>query len=112
MYEYRVKKIIKVIDGDTLDIEIDLGFNVSIQERIRLSGIDTPELKSKDNIEKEKANEAKLWLEKTLKDKKIKIITEKNDKYGRTLGWIYIEENPVSINTQLINEGLAVPYHK
>lgn len=112
MYEYKVKKLIKIVDGDTLDLEIDLGFNITIQERIRLSGIDAPEIRSSDVVEREKANASRLWLEKKLKDRKMRILTEKDDKYGRMLGWVYIEEDPVPINTQLIKEGLALPYKK
>lgn len=112
MYDYKVKKVIKVIDGDTLELEIDLGFNITIQERIRLSGIDAPEIRSSDVVEREKANASRLWLEKKVKDKKLKVITEKDDKYGRMLGWVYLEEDPVPLNTQLIKEGLATPYKK
>ena len=59
MYEYRVKKLIKVVDGDTIDVEIDLGFDISITQRVRLAGIDTPESRTRDLAEKELGLEVK-----------------------------------------------------
>ena len=108
MYEYKIKKIKKIIDGDTLDIEIDLGFNLILSQRIRLAGIDAPETRTKNLEEKINGLKSKEWLEKKLTtEKNIFIKTEKDDKYGRMLGWIYIEKDSISINNQMINEGYA-----
>jgi micrococcal nuclease len=91
MYEYRVKSVLAVVDGDTIDVDIDLGFNISYTQRVRLAGIDTPESRTKDKEEKVLGLEVKELLKKTLKDaKNIVIRTEKPDsteKYGRILGW-------------------------
>ena len=68
MYEYRVKKVTGVVDGDTIDVDIDLGFNVSFSQRVRLAGIDTPESRTKDLNEKRLGLEVKEWLKSKLKD--------------------------------------------
>ena len=115
MYEYRVKKITGVVDGDTIDVDIDLGFSVSFSQRVRLAGIDTPESRTSDKFEKSLGLEAKEYLKSKLKDAKdIMIKTEKPDsseKYGRILGWLYIDGNTISINDQMIEEGYAWGYH-
>ena len=114
MYEYRVKEIKKVVDGDTIDVDIDLGFNVSYSQRVRLAGIDTPESRTKDKFEKSLGIEAKEYLKYRLKDAKIIVIkTEKPDsseKYGRILGWLYIDGDTVSVNDQMIEDGYAWGY--
>lgn len=114
MYEYRVKEIKKVIDGDTIDVDIDLGFNVSYSQRVRLAGIDTPESRTKDKFEKSLGIEAKEYLKYKLKDAKFIVIkTEKPDsseKYGRILGWLYIDGETVSVNDQMIEDGYAWGY--
>jgi micrococcal nuclease len=111
MYEYKIKKVNKIIDGDTIDIDIDLGFNITISQRVRLAGINAPETKTKDLKEKENGIKSKEWLENKLNTKEqLTIKTEKDDKYGRILGWIYIEENQISINNQMIEEGYAISY--
>lgn len=114
MYEYRVKKIINVVDGDTIDVDIDLGFNISYFQRVRLAGIDTPESRTSDKTEKALGLESKEYLKTKLKDAKLVVIkTEKPDsseKYGRILGWVYIDGNTVSINDQMIEEGYAWGY--
>jgi micrococcal nuclease len=114
MYEYRVKKITGVVDGDTIDVDIDLGFNVSFSQRVRLAGIDTPESRTSDKAEKVLGLEAKEYLKSKLKDAKLIVIkTEKPDsseKYGRILGWLYIDGNTVSINDQMIEDGYAWGY--
>jgi micrococcal nuclease len=114
MYEYRVKKITGVVDGDTIDVDIDLGFSVSFSQRVRLAGIDTPESRTSDKFEKSLGLEAKEYLKSKLKDAKdIMIKTEKPDsseKYGRILGWLYIDGNTISINDQMIEEGYAWGY--
>ena len=111
MYEYKINKINRIVDGDTIDAEIDLGFNINITQRIRLAGIDAPETRTTDLREKEEGLEAKEWLIKKLTTtEQIKIRTEKDDKYGRILGWIYIGNDDKSINNYMIEEGYAKPY--
>lgn len=114
MYEYRVKKITGVVDGDTIDVEIDLGFNVSYAQRVRLAGIDTPESRTTDKFEKSLGLEAKEYLKSKLKDAKLIVIkTEKPDsseKYGRILGWLYIDGDTVSVNDHMIEDGYAWGY--
>ena len=104
MYEYYTK-IDKVVDGDTVDVFIDLGFSVWHKERIRLSGIDTAE----KNTPLGKA--LKTFMITELEGKIIKLQVSKPDKYGRYLGKIYLtKESTVSINDQLIKSGLAKSY--
>jgi micrococcal nuclease len=114
MYEYRVKKLTNVVDGDTIDVEIDLGFNVSYAQRVRLAGIDTPESRTTDKAEKVLGLESKEYLKLKLKDAKLIVIkTEKPDsseKYGRILGWLYVDGNTISINDQMIEDGYAWGY--
>lgn len=114
MYEYRVKSITKVVDGDTIDVDIDLGFNISYSQRVRLAGIDTPESRTSDKAEKILGLESKEYLKSKLKDAKLIVIkTEKPDsseKYGRILGWVYINGDTVSINDHMIEDGYAWGY--
>jgi micrococcal nuclease len=114
MYEYRVKKVLKVVDGDTIDVDIDLGFSVSFTQRVRLAGIDTPESRTKDLKEKALGLEVKEHLNKQLKDAlTVTIKTEKPDsseKYGRILGWLYINDDEKSLNEQMIEQGYAWTY--
>jgi len=80
MYEYRVKKINKVVDGDTVDVDIDLGFDISYTQRVRLAGIDTPESRTTDLAEKKLGLEVKEFLKHKLEGKtEIVIKTEKPD---------------------------------
>ena len=114
MYEYYVRKVENVVDGDTIDVLIDLGFDILFQSRVRLAGIDTPESRTKDLAEKTLGLESKEYLKKALKDAKSVIIkTEKMDsseKYGRILGWVYINGNTISLNDMMINDGYAWGY--
>jgi len=114
MYEYRVKTVIAVIDGDTIDVEIDLGFDISITKRVRLAGIDTPESRTTNKEEKVLGLEVKELLKKKLKAaSNIVIRTEKPDsseKYGRVLGWLYLDGDGESVNTALIAGGYAWGY--
>ena len=111
MYQYKIKKITKVIDGDTVDLDIDLGFGVTIFHRIRLKDINAPETRTLDLEEKYKGIQAKLWLEKELSKKGEWIIeTTKEDKYGRMLGTLYLVGEPVTVNERMLNEGIAKPY--
>jgi micrococcal nuclease len=114
MYEYYVRKVEGVVDGDTIDVLIDLGFDILFASRVRLAGIDTPESRTKDLKEKALGLESKEYLKKALKDAKSVVIkTEKMDsseKYGRILGWVYINGDTVSLNDMLINDGYAWGY--
>lgn len=114
MFEYRVKQVTKVVDGDTIDVDIDLGFSISYSQRLRLAGIDTPESRTTDKFEKTLGIESKDYLKHKLKDAKdIVVKTEKPDsseKYGRILGWVYVDGNTKSLNEQMIEDGYAWSY--
>lgn len=114
MYTYRVRKVHKVVDGDTIDVDIDLGFNVSFYQRVRLAGIDTPESRTTNKQEKELGLEVKKKLGELLANAKDVVIrTEKPDsteKYGRILGWLYIDGADKSVNEALIASGYAWEY--
>jgi micrococcal nuclease len=114
MFEYYVKKVENVVDGDTIDVLIDLGFDIMFASRVRLAGIDTPESRTKDLAEKALGLESKEYLKKHLKEAKSVIIkTEKMDsseKYGRILGWLYINGDTESVNDKMINDGYAWGY--
>ena len=117
-YNFRVTEIAKVLDGDTIDVIIDLGFDLYKKERVRVAGVDTPEKRTKDDEEKALGYDATHWLEEKL-DGAIKgeddliIRTELVGgvgKYGRLLGWLYIGDAEVSLNEQMITEGYAWAY--
>ena len=114
MYEYHVKKVNNVVDGDTIDVEIDLGFDISFSSRVRLAGIDTPESRTTDKAEKVLGLEAKEYVKSKIKDAKVVVIkTEKMDsseKYGRILGWLFLDGSKVSVNEQMILDGYAWGY--
>jgi len=114
MYEYFVKEVKNVVDGDTIDVIIDLGFDILFASRVRLAGIDTPESRTTDKAEKALGLEAKEYLKKYLKDAKSVVIrTEKMDsseKYGRILGWVYVNGESESLNNKMINDGYAWGY--
>lgn len=114
MYEYFVKEVKNVVDGDTIDVIIDLGFDILFSSRVRLAGIDTPESRTTDKVEKALGLEAKEYLKKHLKDAKSVVIrTEKMDsseKYGRILGWVYVNGESESLNNKMINDGYAWGY--
>ena len=114
MYEYRVKKVLKIVDGDTIDVDIDLGFDISYTQRVRLAGIDTPESRTKDLREKALGLEVKDKIKKLIDSAKTVIIKtelpDSTEKYGRILGWVYLDKSPKSINELLIEEGYAWAY--
>ena len=113
-YIYRIKSVLKVVDGDTIDASIDLGFDISLSKRIRLAGIDAPESRTTNLKEKALGLESKEWLKKTLEGAKDIIIkTEKPDsteKYGRIIGHLFINDQETSLNNQMIDEGYALAY--
>jgi micrococcal nuclease len=114
MFEYYVKKVSKVVDGDTIDVEIDLGFDISFSSRVRLAGIDTPESRTADKMEKVLGLEAKAYLKHQIESAKAVVIkTEKMDsseKYGRILGWVFLDGATVSLNEKMIADGHAWGY--
>jgi micrococcal nuclease len=113
LYNYKTK-LIRVVDGDTIDAEIDLGFGVFIRQRIRLYGIDTPESRTKDLDEKERGLAAKARLVELLpREFVVQTILNKRGKYGRVLGVLLIEDatgNVTNINDTLVTEGFAINY--
>ena len=112
MYTYFVKSVDRIVDGDTIDISIDLGFDLTKKERVRLAGIDTPEKRTKNEKEKEMGYQATEFLEMHLMEAtKLTVKTEKDGKFGRMLGWLYkSEEDTMSINQIMIDKGYAWPY--
>ena len=114
MYEYNVKKVTKIVDGDTIDVDIDLGFNISFSQRVRLAGIDTPESRTKDAREKALGLEVKNKVKSAIDSAKTVIIKtelpDSTEKYGRILGWVYLDGAAKSLNEQLIDEGYAWGY--
>ena len=118
-YNFRVTEIVKVLDGDTIDVLIDLGFDLFKKERVRIAGVDTPEKRTRDLEEKALGIDATNWLKKKLEDTiagdgdELTIRTELvggTGKYGRLLGWLYINEDAISLNEQMITEGYAWAY--
>ena len=113
-YIYRVKKVLKVVDGDTIDADIDLGFDISLTKRVRLAGIDTPESRTTDKREKALGLESKEWLKNRLEFAKNIVIRtqlpDSTEKYGRILGKLYINKEETSLNEQMIDEGYAWEY--
>lgn len=113
MYQYKVKKIKRIIDGDTLDLDIDLGFGVTLSHRVRLKDVNAAETRTLNIEEKKKGLAAKEWLVKELaKEGEWIIETTKEDKYGRILGTLYFVGDPVTVNERMLNEGIAVPYSR
>jgi len=108
MYEY-LAKVIDVYDGDSCTILIDLGFNLTLKEKCRLYGIDTPELRSNNLQEKELAKKARDYLKELVLNKTVTIETHKEGKYGRYLVNLYIGN--ILINDMLVAEGYAKPYY-
>ena len=113
-YVYRIKSVGRVVDGDTIDADIDLGFDISLTKRIRLAGINSPESRTTNLKEKALGLESKEWLKKALEGAKDIIIkTEKPDsteKYGRIIGHLFINGQETSLNNQMIDEGYALAY--
>ena len=117
-YNFRVIEIDRVVDGDTIDVTIDLGFDLYKKERVRVAGVDTPEKRTRNLEEKELGIDATEWLKAKLEgavagDDDLVIRTELDGgvgKYGRLLGWLYIGDELVSLNEQMITEGYAHAY--
>ena len=117
-YNFRVVEINRVVDGDTIDVTIDLGFDLSKKERVRVAGVDTPEKRTRNLEEKALGIDATNWLKEKLEgaidgEDDLVIRTELvggMGKYGRLLGWLYIGDATVSLNEQMIDEGYAWCY--
>ena len=114
-YNFRVTEINKVVDGDTIDVTIDLGFDLYKKERVRIAGVDTPEKRTRDLEEKELGLDATNWMKENLEgaidgDDELTIRTELKGgvgKYGRLLGWLYVGDEEISLNELMIQEGYA-----
>ncbi len=117
-YNFRVISIDKVVDGDTIDVTIDLGFDLYKKERVRVAGVDTPEKRTRNLEEKALGLDATAWIKNKLEgavdgDDDLIIRTELDGgvgKYGRLLGWLYIGDATVSLNERMIDEGYAWAY--
>ena len=117
-YNFRVTEINRVVDGDTIDVTIDLGFDLYKKERVRIAGVDTPEKRTRDKEEKVLGIDATNWMKEKLEgaiagDDELSIRTELvggMGKYGRLLGWLYIGDAELSLNEQMITEGYAWGY--
>ena len=117
-YNFRVTKINRVIDGDTIDVTLDLGFSLTKKERVRIAGVDTPEKRTRNLEEKALGIDATNWLKDKIKDtlagdNELTIRTELVGgvgKYGRLLGWLYVGDDDYSLNEQMITEGYAWAY--
>ncbi len=108
MYEYKAK-VHRIIDGDTVDVTIDLGFEMTTKQRIRLYGIDTPETRTRDLKEKARGKAAKARLLELLNecDRQIVVRTTKRGKYGRILGKLLHPDTRENFNQTLLKEGHA-----
>ena len=119
-WNYKIASVDRVVDGDTIDITINLGFDLSIKQRVRVAGVDTPEKRTSDHeVEKPLGIDATNWLTNKLRDaaaesRGLMVRTELGNsatgKYGRLLGWLYVGDDVVSLNEQMIAEGYAWPY--
>ena len=114
MYTYRVKSVNRIVDGDTIDVTIDLGFSININQRVRVAGIDSPEKRTRDAAEKALGIDATEWMTKRINEAPELIIKTAVEgsmgKYGRVLGWLFVGDEDVSLNEQMINEGFAWKY--
>ena len=118
MYRYSVT-VTRVVDGDTVDVDIDLGFGMTYKkQRVRMMGIDTPESRTRDLEEKFYGKQSKYFLESLLKDRKVQLVSHDKGKFGRILGELFIEDMPEgiivnapgSVNKMMIDNYHAVPY--
>jgi len=113
VYQYGIECVTKYIDGDTIDVVIDLGFGIHVKKRIRLYGIDTPETRTRDLEEKKRGKEALTRLKElceTTDGNKLVLLSHGIGKYGRVLGELF--NNDCSINKMLLIEGFADVYEE
>ena len=110
MYEYKVT-VDRVIDGDTVDVDIHLGFNVVLsKQRVRLHGIDTPASRTRNKEEKVRGIISKEYLKNICESSSIRLKSKDRGKFGRILGVFYKDDETISINQKRCEEGVAVPY--
>ncbi len=110
MYRYKVN-VVKVVDGDTVDVDIDLGFGMSYKkQRVRMVGIDTPESRTRDLVEKKFGKASKAHLKSILEAGDIELVSHDKGKFGRILGDLFIGSSTFSVNQQMINDHHAVAY--
>ena len=117
-YNFRVTEINRVVDGDTIDVTIDLGFDLYKKERVRIAGVDTPEKRTRDLEEKALGIDATNWMKQQLEEaingeSELTIRTELKGgmgKYGRLLGWLYVGDADISLNEAMIIAGYAWSY--
>lgn len=108
MFTYSVKQVVKVVDGDTVDVVLDLGFNISFMQRIRIKGINSAETRAKDPGEKARGLAAKDFAENWFNQEGIIVKTYKDDKYGRMLGEFFREGE--NFSEVAVSGGYALPY--
>ena len=109
-YRYNVK-VTRVVDGDTVDVDIDLGFGmVYKKQRVRMMGIDTPESRTRDLEEKFYGKLSKAHLESILAEGEVQLQSHGKGKFGRILGELFVGDSSYSVNQQMIDENHAVPY--
>ena len=110
MYRYKVN-VVKVVDGDTVDVDIDLGFGMTYKkQRVRMVGIDTPESRTRDLVEKKFGKASKAHLKSILESGDIELVSHDKGKFGRILGDLFIGSSTFSVNQQMINDHHAVAY--
>ena len=117
-FSYRVKRVTKVVDGDTIDVILDMGFNILFEQRVRLFGIDTPESRTRDKVEKIYGNLAKDFVKSYLKVGSTQTLQTEKDgtgKFGRILGKFLVydrlTDSRMHLGDIMIREHLAVKYH-
>ena len=109
-YITRLACVARVVDGDTLDLDLDLGFSITLRQRVRLIGLDAPEVRTRDAAEKARGLQAQRFVVEWLqRPGLVWVRTTKDDKYGRMLADLYREGEP-SLREELLAWGLAVPY--
>ena len=112
-FSYRINKVTKIVDGDTIDVLLDMGFDIKYQSRVRLFGIDTPESRTRNKEEKVRGLLSKAYLKDAIKKaKKLTIKTHKGSetgKFGRILGELF--GNGVNLNLKMCSDGYAVQYY-
>ena len=112
-FSYRINKVTKIVDGDTIDVLLDMGFDIKYQSRVRLFGIDTPESRTRNKEEKVRGLLSKAYLKDEIKKaKKLTIKTHKGSetgKFGRILGEVFADG--INLNLKMCTEGYAVQYY-
>ena len=105
LFFYRAK-VLRVVDGDTIDAEVDLGFNIKLKQRFRFAGINAYEINT------ELGKKAKEYVEKRFAENNNECIikSEKQGKYGRWLAWIWLKDSDITLNAELVEKGFAVWY--